>query len=129
SDNYMAIGDDQINKIFVYSRTNPGLPNLTYDYTANNALNLPDGTKQLDVEAATPSPTVTGLNYFFGSMSNSSFSFGSELNRERMFGVNISGSVEGNNLAFTNAGYAYIRAQLLAWGDANNLGFSASAAS
>ena len=133
SDTYMAIGDDQINKIFIYSRTNPGQPDTTFDYTANNALNLPDGTpgnyKQIDVEAATPSPTVSGLDYFFGSMSNSSTSFETEANRDRMFAVKITGSVEGKNIAFSSAGYSYIRSQLIAWGDANGYDFTDASAS
>ena len=133
SDSYMAIGDDEVNKIFVFNRSASGLPVTTFDYNQNNVLNLTDGSpgnyKELDIEAATPSPTVTGRTYWVGSMSNSSTSFGAEPNRDRVVAVNISGSVETSDLAFANAGYAAgLRAQLITWGDANGYDFTDAAA-
>ncbi len=132
SDRYMAIADDEINLIYVFDRTTSGLPVTTFDYNQNNVLNLTDGSpgnyKELDVEAATASPTVTGRTYWFGSMSNSSTSFGAEPNRDRIVSVDLGGSVETNNLTFTNSGYASVRAQLIAWGDANGYDFTDAAA-
>ena len=125
---FMVIGDDQQNRLLVYDRTHSGLPITTFDYTANNNLNLPDGTKQIDVEAGTASPATHGRTYWTGSMSNSSSSpYGFEPNRDRLFSVDISGS--GAATSFTNRGFVSgLRTQLINWGDKNGYDFTDAAA-
>jgi Lamin Tail Domain/Secretion system C-terminal sorting domain len=131
-DHYMVIGDDEINQLFVFNRAASGLAALSFDFNPGNLLNLTDGTpgnyKELDIEAATSSPAITGRSYFTGSMSNSSNSpFGDEPNRDRLFAVDISGT--GATTSFTSRGYvAGLRAQLVTWGDNNGYAFSASSA-
>ena len=129
-DNYMVIGNDESNQLYVLNRNASGLPVKIFDFNAGNLLGLTDGTpgnwKEADVEAATSSPITAGKTYWLGSMSNSS-SFNDKPNRNRLFAINMTGT--GAAADFTNAGYyAGLRQQLISWGDANGYNFSASAA-
>jgi len=129
-DNYMVVVNDEVNTLFVYRRDSSGLPVTTYDFNQNNILNLTDGSvnnwKEVDVEAATSSPTKTGRGYFLGSMSNSS-SFNDKPNRNRIIALDMSST--GAATQFTNVGYYdSLRQTITSWGDSHNYGFSASAA-
>lgn len=129
-DDYMVIGDDETNLLYVFDRKHSGLPVTTWDFNQGNLLALTDGTtgnwKELDIEAGVTSPATTGKMYFMGSMSNSS-SFNLKPNRDRIIAVTVSGT--GSATTFANAGYVSgLRAQLVTWGDANGYNFTASAA-
>jgi len=128
-DDYMVIGNDEDNSLYVYNRNTSGLPVKTFDFNAGNLLALTDGStnnwKELDVEAATPSTTRTGRSYWLGSMSNSS-SFNDKPNRNRIIAIDISGT--GAATTFSNAGYyAGLRQLLITWGDINGYDFTNSA--
>ena len=129
-DTYMLIGDDEQNQVFIYNRQKSGLPVVTYDYNKNNVLALTDGSganfKEVDVEAAAPSPTTPGLIYLFGSMSNNS-SAQVKADRDRIIALTTAAPFTNpNNVA--NAGYATnVRTALIAWGDAHLYDFTDAA--
>ncbi|MHA4807422.1 lamin tail domain-containing protein [Flavitalea flava] len=119
-------GDDEQNVLNVYSRSNSGLPLVSYNYTAN--LNLPDPAKpEVDVEAAAPSLKTTNRIYWLGSMSNGKSPFDNKPNRNRLFATDVSGTEAATSFSFAGY-YGNLRTVLLAWGDAHGYGFSASAA-
>lgn len=129
-DDYMVIGNDETNELYVYNRKASGLPVKTFDFNVGNLLALTDGStnnwKELDIEASAPSIATTGRSYWLGSMSNSS-SFNNKPNRDRLIAIDISGT--GATTSFSNAGYyAGLRQQLITWGDANGYDFTSSAA-
>ena len=66
-DNYMLVCDDEKNQLFVYDRNQSGLYVQSFDFNQGNLMNLTDGSsgawKELDVEAATFSPTTAGKSY------------------------------------------------------------------
>lgn len=126
-DNYYISGDDELNVLNVYARSNSGLPLTGYDYTTN--LSLPDLSKpEVDLEAATNSTSTSNKIYWLGSMSNGKGpSFSDKPNRNRIFATTISGT--GAATTFTFAGYyGNLRDRLIQWGDANGYNFTASAA-
>jgi hypothetical protein len=132
-DNFMVIGDDEHNLLYVFDRNISGQAVKTFDFTKDinndNLLQLTDGSsgnwKELDVEAATTNP-VSKHSYWLGSMSNSS-SFNLKPNRDRLIATDISGT--GATTDIQNAGWIQgLRAQLINWGDAHNYNFTASAA-
>ena len=127
-DNYMVIGDDEHNLLYVFNRNISGQAVKTFDFNAGNLLQLTDGStnswKELDIEAA--SSNHSGRSYWLGSMSNSS-SFNLKPNRDRLIATDISGT--GATTSIANAGWIQgLRAQLISWGDAHNYNFTASAA-
>ncbi len=133
-DNYMVVGNDENNFLYVYTRNASGLPLQIFDFNNNNnhdnILGLTDGSpgnwKELDIEAASPSPVTAGKSYWLGSMSNSS-SFNNKPNRDRIIAINTSGT--GASTSFSNAGYfAGLRQQLINWGNTNGYNLTASAA-
>ena len=131
-DNFMVIGDDEQNMVYVFNRQKSGLPVATFDYNQLNYLHLTDASgtsfKEVDVEAATPSPSTLhpGRSYWFGSMSNSS-SFENKPDRDRIVALKITGAT--NNPTIANDGFAQnIRQQLIDWGDAHSYGFTAASA-
>lgn len=129
-DNYMIIANDESNLLYVYNRSQSGLPIKTYDFNQSNILGLTDGStgnwKEVDVEAGVKSIATTGKIYWLGSMSNSS-SFNDKPNRNRLFAVTATGT--GAATAFADAGhYNNLRQRLITWGDANGFDFSTSAA-
>ncbi len=105
-DDYMIIANDESNLLYVYNRSQSGLPVKTYDFNQSNILSLTDGSsgnwKEVDVEAGTKSIATTGKIYWLGSMSNSS-SFNDKPNRNRLFAVTATGT--GAATAFTDAGH------------------------
>ena len=124
-DNYYMSGDDEFDYINVYSRSLSGSPLVSYDYSSNLALPDP-GHPEVDLEAATQSPTVPAKKYWSGSMSNGASPFPNKPNRDRLFATNVTGT--GASTAFSFAGYVNLRIPLLTWGDANGYNFTASAA-
>ena len=125
-DNFYISGDDELNVLNVYSRSNSGLPFVSYDYTSN--LNLPVPSKpEVDLEAGTRSPVNTGKIYWIGSMSNSKAPFNDAPNRNRIFATNVTGTGVATSFSFSGY-YGDLRNQIITWGDANGYGFSASAA-
>lgn len=128
-DNYMVIGDDEHNLLYVFNRNISGQAVKTFDFNAGNLLQLTDGStgnwKELDIEAAATNP-VSGHSYWLGSMSNSS-SFNSKPNRDRVIATDLTGTGATTNIA--NAGWIQgLRAQLISWGDTHGYNFTASAA-
>lgn len=129
-DNYAIIANDETNLLYVYKRTQSGLPVTSYDFNQGNNLNLTDGSsgnwKEVDVEAGVKSIANTGRIYWLGSMSNSS-SFNNKPNRNRLFAVTASGT--GAATSFGTVGYySNLRQRLIVWGDAAGYNFTASAA-
>ncbi len=124
-DNYYMSGDDEYDYINVYSRFFSGSPLVSFDYSSNLALPDP-GHPEVDLEAATQSPTVTNKKYWSGSMSNGASPFPNKPNRDRLFATNVTGT--GASTSFSFGGYVNLRMPLLAWGDANGYNFTASAA-
>ena len=125
-DNYYIVNDDELNVLNVYSRSNSGLPYVSYNYTSN--LNLPNLAKpEVDLEAATLSRINNGKVYWLGSMSNTKAPFNDAPNRNRLFATNVTGT--GASTVFTFSGYyGDLRAQLLTWGDGHGYDFTTSAA-
>ncbi len=128
--NYMLIGDDEINSLFVYDRKNSGLPVATYDY--QNLLGLTDGTPgnylEIDLEAGVRSINYPNRTYWISSLGTSGSSNVVKPNINRLFAVNVNGT--GSSTSFSTVGYyADIRSQLINWGNTNGFGFTASAAS
>jgi len=122
---YYISGDDELDILNVYSRTNSGLPFVSYDYSSNLA--LPDPAKpEVDVEGAAKSVSIANRMYWTGSMSNGKLPYDNKPNRDRLFATNITGT--GSNTTFSFAGYVNLRTALLAWGDLNGYNFTASAA-
>lgn len=116
--------DDEINVVNVYSRTNSGLPLVSYNF--GSFLNLPDPSKpEVDTEAGARSPKHTDKVYWIGSMSNGKAPFDNKPNRDRLVATSISGT--GANTSISFAGYAAIKSSLLSWGDTHGYNFSASA--
>lgn len=121
---YYITGDDELNVLNVYSRSQSGLPFVSYDYTSN--LNLPNpSSPEVDVEAATRSIVNANKMYWTGSYSNGKFPYDNKPNRDRLFATTVTGT--GNATTFAFSGYVNFRSELLAWGDANGYNFTASA--
>ena len=128
-DNYMVIGDDEHNLLYVFDRNISGQAVKTFDFNAGNRLVLTDGSdnnwKELDIEAATTNP-VSKHSYWLGSMSNSS-SFNLKPNRDRLIATDISGT--GATTDILNTGWIQgLRTELISWGDTHGYNFTASAA-
>jgi hypothetical protein len=128
--NYMLIGDDEINSLFVYDRKNSGLPVKTYDY--QNLLGLTDGITgnylEIDLEAGVKSINYPNRIYWISSLGTSGSSNIIKPNINRLFATDITGT--GSNTTFATIGYDdNIRSQLVTWGDTKGYNFTASAAS
>jgi hypothetical protein len=124
-DDYYITGDDELDVLNVYSRKRSGLPLVSYNYASNLALPDP-GKPEADIEAATHSLKDSSKVYWLGSMSNGKAPFDNKPNRDRIFATGVSGT--GAATTFTFGGYAALKSSLLAWGDAHNYDFTASAA-
>lgn len=119
-DTLMLVAIDEDQTIRLYDRTQSGLPLKSFDLTS--ALGLV-GNDEVDIEAST---RVGDRIYWLGSHSNESDGDLSA-NRYRVFATDLSGS--GLNTTLTVVGfYSGLRADLIAWGDANGYNLSASAA-
>lgn len=127
--NYMLIGDDEINSLFVYDRKKSGLPIKTFDY--QNLLGLTDGStgnyKEVDLEAATKSPNIANRIYWISSFGTAGSSNVVKANINRLFATNVTGT--GLNTSISVVGYySNLRNQLINWGDSKGYNFTASAA-
>jgi hypothetical protein len=121
---YMVIGDDEINALFVYNRYHSGLPVAAFSYA--DLLNLPEGDKETDCEAGTRSLKYPERTYWSGSMSNGGKSFKIEPNRDCLFQTNISGTGGATKFSYKGC-YKDLRRQLIKWGDAHEYNLSAAA--
>lgn len=124
---YMLVGDDESNVLRLYREGVSGPPVKTFDFSAQ----LPDGTTEIDLEAAA---RAGDRIYWTGSMSNSS-SGKLEPARSTLFATDITGSGADTSLTYVGS-CTGLRADLIAWDQdnghglgANALGFAASAAS
>jgi hypothetical protein len=123
-DTYFIAGDDELNVLNVYSRTESGLPYASFTYTS--FLSLPEpGNPEVDLEAVAKSPVTSNRIFWTGSMSNGKSPFPDKPNRDRLFALDVTGTGSSTNFSF--AGYTDISASLLAWGDANGYNFTTSA--
>jgi Protein of unknown function (DUF3616) len=126
-DGYMLVGDDESNVLRLYREGVSGPPVKTFDFTSL----LPDGTTEIDIEAA----AMAGDRiYWTGSMSNSS-SGNLEPARSTLFATDVSGTGADTTLTYVGS-YTGLRSDLIAWDQdngsglgSNYLGFAASAAS
>ncbi len=110
---WFVCGDDELNVLNVYLRSQSGLPVVSYNYTSN--LSLPDpGKPEVDIEAATRSPRNSSRVYWAGSMSNGKAPFDNKPNRNRIFATTIAGS--SGATTFTFGGWAALKSSILAWG-------------
>lgn len=128
--NYMLIGDDEINSLFVYDRKKSGLPIKTYDY--QNLLGLTDGSsgnyKEIDLEACVKSPNIANRIYWISSMGTAGSSNNVKANINRLFATDVTGT--GVMTSISVAGYYNdLRNKLIAWGDSKGYNFTTSAAS
>jgi hypothetical protein len=123
---YMVVGDDEINSLFVYRRYQSGLPVAAFNYT--DLLGLPDQGKEVDCEMGTRSLKNPERTYWMGSMSNGGKNYKEEPNRNCLFQTNITGT--GAATKFTYKGnYQDLRRQLIKWGNSYGYKFSSAAAS
>ncbi len=124
---YYISGDDELDVLNVYSRTQSGLPVTAFDYT--NELGLDPEKPEVDLEAGAVSPTTNGRIYWIGSMSNSKAPFENRPNRDRLFATDITGT--GTSTLFDIPGtpgyFGNMKAALVAWGDLHGYNFTASA--
>jgi hypothetical protein len=127
---YMVVGDDDHNRLYVFNRNTSGQAVDTFDLNPGNRLQLTDGNpfKAIMIEAGIASPTMAGRSYWIGSMSNSIFEgYQNKPDHDRILSVDVSGT--GTAANFTNTGWITgLRAQLVAWGNNGGNGFPASAA-
>ena len=123
---FFISGDDELNQLNVYSRNASGLPAKIFEYTSY--LSLPDPSKpEVDLEAGTRSMKNTNKLFWLGSMSNGKAPFDNKPNRNRIFSTTVAGTGAATNFTFSGY-YGDLKNQILAWGDANGYGFTASAA-
>ena len=127
--NYLIIGDDEINSLFVYDRRKSGLPVATYDY--QNLLGLTDGSAnnyaEIDLEAGVKSPTISNRIYWMSSLGTSGSSNVVKPNINRIFATAFAGTGSATILS-TVGHYDNIRNTLINWGNTQNYNFSVSAA-
>lgn len=128
--NYMLIGDDEINSLFVFDRKNSGLPVQSYDY--QNLLGLTDGSsgnyKEIDLEAAVRSTTNPNRIYWISSLGTAGSSNNVKPNINRIFATDVTGTGSATNISAIGY-YGDIRNKLISWGNTNGYNFTAGAAS
>lgn len=126
---YMVVGDDEKNNLYVVNRKQSGLPVKTYYF--GDLLGLTDGSigdyKEVDVEACVKSTTVTNRVYWLGSMSNAGSSNVYKANSNKLFATTISGTGTATSFGVTGY-YSTLRQRLIIWGDANGYNFTTSTA-
>jgi len=127
--NYMIVGDDEINSLFIYDRKNSGLPIASFDY--QNFLGLTDGSTgnyiEIDLEAGVKSPNISNRIYWMSSLGTAGSSNSVKANINRLFATNVTGTGATTNIA-TVGYYNNIRNKLIAWGDSKGYDFTSSAA-
>jgi hypothetical protein len=124
---YMVVANDEDEVLRVYDRNNSGAPVAESDMRSSLGLT---GSSEVDIEGSAYNGSTL---FFIGSHGNNS-SGEDRPNRERIFGVTVTGS--GAGTVFTPAGYyPYFEDDLIAWDNANGhglgagyFGFAASAA-
>jgi len=125
--NYMVIGDDEFNDLFVSDRNHSGLPVKTFYF--GDQVGLTDGSvgdyKEADIEACTPSFTYPGRSYWTGSMSNGGSSNKYEPDRNTLFATNITGTGAATSITVVGH-YNNLLSQLVTWGNANGYDFTES---
>jgi len=122
---YMLIGDDEINALFVYHRYQSRLPVAVFSYA--DLLGLPDEGKEIDCENGVRSFKYPEKTYWMGSMSNGGKSYKSEPNRNCLFQTNVYGTGAATKFLY-KGNYQDLRRQLIKWGDSYGYKFSAAAA-
>jgi hypothetical protein len=125
--NYMVIGDDEINSLFVSARHQSGLYVKNFDYSSLVGIS---GSDEVDVEACAKSVAHSGRVYWTGSMSNSGSSNVYKPNSNTLFATDISGTGATANISVTGH-YQGLRQQLVSWDHNSNsdkFGFTASTA-
>jgi hypothetical protein len=122
--NYMLVGDDEINALFVYNRYQSGLPVAAFKYA--DLLGLPDGDKEIDCEAGVRSFKNPERTYWLGSMSNGGKNYKNEPNRNCLFQTDVYGTGAAAKFSY-KGNYQDLRKQLIKWGDSYNYKFSAAA--
>jgi len=125
---YMVIGDDETNQLFVYHRTSSGLPVKSYNYASFLHLEDADdaGVREVDCEAATRSLKHPEIVYWTGSMSNGGKRFEEKPNRSQIFATVISGAGTETKFEFKGS-YSKLRKYLIKWGDENGYHLSSAA--
>ena len=129
ADNMIMI-DDEVDRLYVYSRYHSGLPLAYFDFNSGNQLNFTDYDntdgrwRESDLEAIAKSPTISSRFYCIGSMGNGNGG-GSKPDRDRLIAINATGT--GASTSFTYIGYTQLRNYLIAWGDTYGYDFSGSA--
>ncbi len=122
-ENYILIGDDEINKIRLYDRKHSGLP--IYDFDFSTLLNLTG--LEVDVEASYRSTTNPNRIFWMGSQSNSKTGK-PRPDRDRIFATEIVGTGVNTTLKLTGY-YDNLRSKIIAWGDSYGYNLTAKSAS
>ncbi len=128
-DNFMLIGDDEKNGLYLYNRKKSGGPLKTFSY--GNLLGLTDCEEgvclETDVEAAVKSIAHKDRIYWMGSMSNGKAPKAKDRpNRNRIFATDVKGIRADVSFSFVGY-YSGLRESLLHWGDDNNYKLSKAA--
>ncbi|MBX2929629.1 MAG: DUF3616 domain-containing protein [Saprospiraceae bacterium] len=122
---YMFVADDEDETIRLFNRNESGLPIAGFNFTNSLGLTDLDGgiPREVDIEG---SFLVGNRIFWIGSHGNGAEGQ-NRPNRRRLFATDVSGG--GASATLTYAGrYDNLRADLIAWGDANGYNFTASAA-
>lgn len=127
--NYMVVGDDEINNLYVVNRKQSGLPIQSFSFA--NLLGLTDmnngSPREVDVEACAKSIANTTRVYWIGSLANAGSSNVYRPNANKIFATSITGTA--GSTSFNIVGYySSIRQQLITWGNNNGYNFTASTA-
>jgi predicted extracellular nuclease len=120
----MFVANDEDQQLRLYPRGLSGYFASSFDFTANLGLTDISGgaPREVDIEAST---RIGNRIYWLGSHSNSS-SGANRVNRSRLFATDISGTGTATTLSFVGY-YGNLKADLIAWDDANGHGLGASA--
>ncbi len=123
---WMFVADDENQLLRLYSRTNSGLYQGGFDFTAALALTDIDGgaPREVDIEAST---RIGNRLFWLGSHGNQATgSNNPRPNRRRVFATELTGS--GDTAALSYSGrYDHLLTDLIAWDDANGHGLGAAA--
>jgi predicted extracellular nuclease len=122
--NAMFVANDEDQQLRLYPRGVSGYFASAFDVTTNLGLtDLSGGVpREVDIEAST---RIGNRIYWLGSHSNSS-SGANRVNRSRLFATDVSGSGTSASLSFVGY-YGNLKADLIAWDNANGHGLGASA--
>jgi 5-hydroxyisourate hydrolase-like protein (transthyretin family) len=128
-DQYMFVGDDEINVLQLYRREQSGMPVNGFDFSGLLNLTDPDNP-EIDIESSARS----GDRVFWSGSYSNSRNFHVRPNRHRVFATDLSGTGTDATLAYVGR-YDWMLEDLVAWDQnnghglgANYLGFAASSA-